>query len=311
MTLESLESKQRNRYLLLRRLYEESRGSTRVSINFFDLAKKEGLSKEDALDICDYLLREGLIGDRRAGGGVSISHKGRKEIEQSISNPQWPAEDFPPTIVQNFNAPIYGGVQTGGRHNVQNNTISIDPSFDDAKEKSSEVTKLAKDKLDVVLQNDGSQDTSQPQIPVEVFCSYSHKDEEFREKLITHLSLLKRNNVITDWHDRQITAGAEWKNQIDEHLESASVILLLVSSDFLASDYCIDIEMKRAMERHAEGTACVIPIILRACKWSSAPFGKLQALPRNAKPVKSWDDEDEAFTDIAEGIEKAVAKLVP
>jgi hypothetical protein len=179
----TLESKLRNRYLMLRKLYERSEGSERVNIKFFDLAKEEGLSEKDARDICDYLLSEGLIGDRRAGGGVAISHKGIVEIEQSISNPEWPTEHFPTTIVQNFNAPIYGGIQTGGQHNVQNNTISIDPSFDAAmakltallqgaalpdlhkeeaiialqrvqqlaqKEKSSEVIKLAKDKLDIV-----------------------------------------------------------------------------------------------------------------------------------------------------------------
>jgi len=179
----TLESKQRNRYHLLRKLYEQSGGSERVNINFFDLAKKEGLSEEDARDIHDYLWREKLIGDRRAGGGVAISHRGIIEIEQSISNPQRPTEHFPLTIFQHFNAPIYGGIQTGGQHNVQHNTISIDPSFDDAvakltallqeaalpdlhkeeaiislqrvhqlaqKEKSSEVIKLAKDKLDIV-----------------------------------------------------------------------------------------------------------------------------------------------------------------
>jgi hypothetical protein len=129
--------------------------------------------------------------------------------------------------------------------------------------------------------------------------------------LIKHLSMLMRTGVITGWHDRRISAGSEWKDRIDEHLESADVILLLVSSDFLASDYCYDLEMKRAMERHAEGTARVIPIILRNCDWSGAPFGKLQALPKNARPVKSWDDQDEALTDIATGIKEAIAELVP
>src|SRR5215468_3054596 len=88
------------------------------------------------------------------------------------------------------------------------------------------------------VHNDSAPDTTHPRPPVEVFYSYSHKDEEFLEKLITHLSVLRRNGVITGWHDRKISAGAEWKDRIDEHLESAGVILLLVSADFLASDYC-------------------------------------------------------------------------
>jgi len=161
------------------------------------------------------------------------------------------------------------------------------------------------------LHNDSTAGAAQTQPPVEVFYSYSHKDEEFLEKLITHLSLLKRGGVITGWHDRQISAGAEWKDRIDQHLESAGVILLLVSSDFLTSDYCYDIEMARAMERHSEGTARVIPVILRTCDWSDAPFGKLQALPKNAKPVKSWADQDDAFTDIVKGIKRAIAEIVP
>src|SRR5262245_57626630 len=160
-------------------------------------------------------------------------------------------------------------------------------------------------------EDNNSQDTARTQPPVEIFYSYSHKDEEFLEKLITHLSLLRRKGVITGWHDRQISAGAEWKDRIDEHLESAGVILLLVSSDFLASDYCYDLEMARAMERHAEGTARVIPIILRKCDWSEAPFGNLLALPKNATPVKSWADQDEAFTDIVTGIKQAIAEIVP
>lgn len=157
--------------------------------------------------------------------------------------------------------------------------------------------------------NDTTSYTAQPHPPVKVFYSYSHKDEEFLEKLVIHLSLLKRRGVITGWHDRQINAGTEWKNQIDEHLESSDIILLLVSADFLASDYCYDLEMARAMERHAERTARVIPIILRKCDWSDAPFGKLQALPKDAKPVKGWADQDEAFADIVEGIKKAIAQL--
>jgi len=152
---------------------------------------------------------------------------------------------------------------------------------------------------------------AQPRRPVEVFYSYSHKDEEFLEKLITHLTLLKRSGVIAGWHDRQISAGTEWRSQINKHLESAVVILLLVSADFLASDYCYDLEMKKAMERHEKGEARVIPVILRHCDWSSAVFAKLQALPKNAKPVKSWADQDEAFTDIAIGIKRAIAEIVP
>jgi hypothetical protein len=145
--------------------------------------------------------------------------------------------------------------------------------------------------------------------PVKVFYSYAHKDEEFKDELETHLSQMKREGLITGWHDRRIGAGMKWANSINEHLESAGVVLVLISSDFLASDYCNGVELKRAMERHEKGEVRVIPVILRHCDWSSAIFAKLQALPKNAKPVKSWADRDEAFADVASGIRKVIKEF--
>jgi tetratricopeptide (TPR) repeat protein len=149
----------------------------------------------------------------------------------------------------------------------------------------------------------------QPPNAVEVFYSYSHKDEELRDQLENHLSMLKREGVIRGWHDRRISAGQEWEGQIDSHLNSADIILLLVSSDLLSSDYCYDVEVKRAMERHHAKEARVIPIILRSCDWKRAPFGKLQALPKDATPVKKWKDTDDAFLNIAEGLRKAAEEI--
>ena len=144
---------------------------------------------------------------------------------------------------------------------------------------------------------------------IEVFLSYAHEDENLRDELAKHLKLLERQRVISAWYDRQITAGTEWKGQIDNHLETAKIILLLVSADFLASDYCYDVELKRAMERHEAKEARVIPIILREVDWKGAPFGKLQALPRNAEPVTNWSNPDPAFADIARGIRRAVEEI--
>lgn len=141
---------------------------------------------------------------------------------------------------------------------------------------------------------------------VEVFFSYSHRDEALRDELAKHLSIMRRQGIIDAWHDRQITAGSEWAGEIDAHLNSAQIILLLISSDFLASDYCYDIELKRAMERHEAGTACVIPIILKPVDWHGAPFGKLQALPKNAQAITTWNNQDEAFLNVAQGLRKTV-----
>ena len=160
-----------------------------------------------------------------------------------------------------------------------------------------------------------TQKMTEPQAPsegIEIFFSYSHKDEELRDELEKHLSILKHRKLISAWHDREIGAGEEWKGEIDEHLNSAKIVLLLISSDFLASKYCYDIEMKRAMERHDSGDARVIPIILRHTYWEGSPFSKLQALPTNAEPVKdgNWRSIDAAFKDVAEGLEKVIIRLI-
>lgn len=144
-----------------------------------------------------------------------------------------------------------------------------------------------------------------------LFFSYSHTDETLRNKLETHLSLLKRQGLIEPWHDRRITAGSEFAADINQHLEEADVILLLVSADFLASDYCYSREMVRALERHEAGEARVIPVILRPCDWHSASFGHLLAAPRDGKAVTKWPNEDEALTDIAVMVREAVEKLRP
>jgi len=146
--------------------------------------------------------------------------------------------------------------------------------------------------------------------PLRVFISYSYKDERLRRELETHLKLLQRQGVVAMWTDRQIMPGEEWKDEIDKNLESADIILLLVSADFVASDYCYDVEVKRALRRHDAGEARVIPIILREVHhWQSAPFGNLQALPADGKPVMAFTSRDFAWTDVADGIRKVAEQI--
>ncbi len=141
-----------------------------------------------------------------------------------------------------------------------------------------------------------------------VFISYAHKDEALRKRLDTHLALMQRQGLIQTWHDRQIRAGMNWAEAIDTQLEEAAIILLLISADFVASDYCYGIEMTRALERHAAGQARVIPIIVRPVDWTTAPFARLQALPTNGKAITSWKNRDEALADVATGLRKAIAE---
>jgi len=142
---------------------------------------------------------------------------------------------------------------------------------------------------------------------VELFFSYSHKDESIRDELETHLVMLKRQGVIDTWHDRRIVAGDEFDGQISERLESADIILLLVSPYFLASNYCYDVELKRAMERHDEGSARVIPVIVDPCDWLSTPFGKLLAMPRDGKPISKFPNMHDAFLEVTNAVRRAVA----
>jgi TIR domain len=142
-----------------------------------------------------------------------------------------------------------------------------------------------------------------------LFFSYSHKDETLRDELETHLTMLKRQGVINVWHDRRLVAGDEFDGKISKYLEQADIILLLVSSDFLASGYCYDKEMKRAVERHDAGEARVIPVILRPCEWHQAPFGKLLATPTDGKAVTKFPNQDDAFLDITKAIREAAAHL--
>lgn len=141
---------------------------------------------------------------------------------------------------------------------------------------------------------------------IKVFYSYAHKDEQLLNEMKSHLVILQREGLITQWYDRQIIPGTKWEQVIDDHIHTAHIILLLISPDFIASDYCYGVEMVQAMQRHRAGDARVIPIILRPVDWTGAPFAELQALPTNARPVTTWSNRDEAFVDIVKGMRKVI-----
>ncbi|MBL8597374.1 MAG: toll/interleukin-1 receptor domain-containing protein [Devosia sp.] len=141
-----------------------------------------------------------------------------------------------------------------------------------------------------------------------LFFSYSHADEGLRDQLEKHLTMLRRQGAIETWHDRRIAGGEDFATAIDQNLEDADVVLLLVSPDFLASEYCYEREMLRAIERHEKGSAVVIPVILRPCDWHGAPFGGLLAAPKDSKPVTQWPDLDAAFLDVVRIIKTALPK---
>jgi hypothetical protein len=144
---------------------------------------------------------------------------------------------------------------------------------------------------------------------VEIFFSYAHADEALMNDVRRQLIVYERNGRILKWHDRQIPAGSEWRAEIDWRLHHARVVLLFVSPHFIESRYCYEVEGAAALRRHETGEARVIPVILRPCSWQEAPFGKLQALPRDGKPVSQWADRDEASLEVARGVMAAVDAL--
>lgn len=146
--------------------------------------------------------------------------------------------------------------------------------------------------------------------PVKVFYSYAPEDEALRDELEKHLQPLHSQGLISSWHHRCTLPGTDWVHALNSHLNSASLILLLISSDFLASDYCTGIEMKRALEREKALEARVIPILLRPMdNWQNTPFGYLKVLPSNNLPITQWRNRDAAFADVAAGIRQAIENM--
>ena len=158
-------------------------------------------------------------------------------------------------------------------------------------------------------QKKGQRSSARRRRCVNVFLSYAHRDERLREELEKHLAALRRSAVITSWHDRRITPGAELDGEVDRHLQTSNLILLLISPDFINSDYCYRRELRAALKRHASGEVRVIPIILRPVDWLRTPIGRLLALPRDGKPVTTWPRRDEALLDVAKGVRRAAEEI--
>jgi len=144
---------------------------------------------------------------------------------------------------------------------------------------------------------------------IKIFYSYAHEDQEFRDRLEKQLSVFKKQGLISEWDVRDIDAGKELEPEIEAHLNSADIILLLISPNFMASQYCYSNEIEQALVRHESKEVRVIPIILRPVHWQNSSIGNLKALPSEAKPVTMWRNRDEAFYDIAESIIQTITEI--
>lgn len=139
---------------------------------------------------------------------------------------------------------------------------------------------------------------------MKIFFSYSHRDEAALDRLRVHLAVLRRDKRIEEWYDRDILAGGEFDTEIAGRLESFNLFIILVSPDFLASDYCVEREMERALERHNLGDARVVPIILEPCDWMATALGDLKALPKDGKPISEWPNENKAFSYVVQQLRR-------
>lgn len=144
---------------------------------------------------------------------------------------------------------------------------------------------------------------------ISLFISYSHKDEGIKSELVNHLSGMKRMGLISEWNDRKILPGEEWDTIIKNKIEQADVILFLISSDFMASDYINDVEIKKAIDRYQQKSVKIVPIIVRPCDFESFPVSQYQALPKDAKAISLWDDKDEALLDVVKSLKKLLQQL--
>lgn len=142
--------------------------------------------------------------------------------------------------------------------------------------------------------------------PITLFYSYVDEDKIYQQELEKRLIVLRRQGLITDWHARRIDVGMIKQQEIDIHIQSANIILLLISPDYLASDYYFGYEMQLALIRHANKEILIVPVILRPCEWDETPLVNFSVLPTDCKPISQWRDRDHAFLDVVRGIRKII-----
>ncbi len=144
---------------------------------------------------------------------------------------------------------------------------------------------------------------------IKLFISYAHEDEGYKNELEKHLITYKRNGTIESWDDREILPGKEWEEEIRHQIENSQLILFLISPDFISSEYINDVELKKAFDRYRKREVMMIPIIIRPADFSSLEISKFQALPKDGRPISTWEDKDEAWLDVVKQLKKVFKSL--
>ena len=143
---------------------------------------------------------------------------------------------------------------------------------------------------------------------MQAFISYSHNDDYYLDLLIKHLAQLKRDGQLQEWTDRAIEAGSSLDQEVDTNLHSADLFIALLSPDYLNSNYCYDIEFKKAQELHEVGQLRIIPVVIEDCDWINSPFSKLKALPKDGLAVSKWSNENTAMLDVIQNLRKVLSR---
>jgi len=150
--------------------------------------------------------------------------------------------------------------------------------------------------------------------PISIFLSYAKEDKPFKDKLLKHLSSMIRRNQIDIWDDEQIAGGQNWKEEIESKLRTAQVAILLVSADFLASDFINDFEIPILLERGKKGEVSIVPMLIRPVYFQGSELSDFKGLPKSGKPISNWQNEDEAWIsvvgDLVEIIEKKEKEIL-
>ena len=143
--------------------------------------------------------------------------------------------------------------------------------------------------------------------PKKIFISYAREDRGWVDKLKNHLASLQRKGLVESWDDSSIWPGKEWNASIMKALGEADIYILMVTVDFIASDYINQNELPVALKRaEGEENVQIVPVIVRPCNWFTEFYNSYQALPKDGKPISTWDNEDKAYLDVVEGLMKLI-----
>jgi hypothetical protein len=143
-----------------------------------------------------------------------------------------------------------------------------------------------------------------------LFLSYAHEDRDIVAELRKHLAPLQHEQIVTDWYDLELMPGDDWDREILSQLASSDLVIVMISADFLASNYAYGRELRLALNLHDQERVHLLPVIGRNCKWQNLPFARLQVLPEGAVAINSWQSRDDAFVSVVLGVERVAREIL-